>query len=408
MWKEVIDINAVREIRVRNNVFFGIGAIAKIDFIAEKAKERGIKNILVVTGKNAYKSTGAWDYVVAALNKHGIGYEIYDQVTPNPTADQVDAAVTLGRQANAGAVIGIGGGSPIDAAKSAAILLKNPSYNTRDLYTFKFEPAEALPVIAINLTHGTGTEVNRFAVVTIPETNYKPAIAYDCIYPWYSIDDPALAAGLSSRQTSYVSIDAVNHVVEASTTKVVNPFTITLARQTIDAVNEFLPRALANPQDLTARYFLMYAAMLGGVAFDNSLLHYTHALEHPLSALKPELSHGLGLAMLLPAVVQNIYPVSGKTLAYIYGGAIPGFKGEPAEAHKFAVKVERWLKQMGAPEKLSDDGYTDADIKQLVALAFSTPSLEGLIGLAPTVGTPELIAEIYRNSLKPMDKGDEN
>ncbi len=405
MWKKCIDINAVREIRVRNTVFFGVGAIAKIDFIVEKLKERGVKNLLVVSGRGSYKSTGAWDYVSEALKKHGIGYEIYDKVTPNPTADQVDEAVALGKKVNADAVIGIGGGSPIDAGKSAAILLKNPQYSARDLYVFKFEPKEALPIVAINLTHGTGTEANRFAVVTIPETNYKPAIACDCIYPLYSIDDPALTTGLSLKQTCYVSIDAVNHVVEASTSKVVNPLAITLARQTIDIVNEYLPRVMENPKDLEARYFLMYAAMLGGVAFDNSLLHYTHALEHPLSALKPELSHGLGLAMLLPAVVQNIYPVSGHVLSYIFEPAIPHFKGEPGEAHKFAVKVEKWLKKMGAPEKLRDDGFKESDIDGLVNLAFNTPSLEALIGLAPTQSSCEAVAEIYRNSLCPMDDG---
>jgi alcohol dehydrogenase len=407
MWKKSIDVNAVREIRVRNTVFFGAGAIAKIEFIAGKLKERGVTNVLVVTGRSSYKTTGAWDYVSAALKKHGISYGVYDQVTPNPTADQVDEAVALGRQNGAGAVIGIGGGSPLDAGKSAAILLKNQPYNARDLYTFKFEASEALPFIAINLTHGTGSEVNRFAVVTIPETNYKPAIAYDCIYPLYSIDDPALAVGLSPQQTCYVSIDAVNHVVEAATTRVANPLAITLARQTIDAVNEYLPRVMKDPKDLEARYFLMYAAMLGGVAFDNSLLHYTHALEHPLSALKPELSHGLGLAMLLPAVVQNIYPVTGPVLSYIFESAIPGFKGTPDEAHKFAVRVERWLKKMGAPEKLHDDGYQESDINHLVGLAFNTPSLESLIGLAPTISSTEAVAEIYRNSLYPLDKDDD-
>lgn len=407
MWKKCIDINAVREIRVRNTVFFGVGAIAKIDFIAGKLKDRGVNNVLVVTGRSSYKTTGAWDCVAAALKKYGIGYEIYDRVTPNPTADQVDEAAALGRKNCAGAVIGIGGGSPLDAGKSAAILLKNRQYSARDLYTFKFEPVEALPFVAINLTHGTGSETNRFAVVTIPETNYKPAIACDCIYPLYSIDDPALTVGLSPEQTCYVSIDAVNHVVEAATTRVANPLAVTLARQTIDVVNEFLPRVIQDPKDLEARYFLMYAAMLGGVAFDNSLLHYTHALEHPLSALKPELSHGLGLAMLLPAVIQNIYPVSGKVLAYIFEPVLPGFKGEPGEAHKFAVRIERWLKKMGAPEKLHDDGYLESDIDLLVGLAFNTPSLEALLGLAPTISSTEAVAEIYRNSLYPMDKDED-
>ena len=104
----------------------------------------------------------------------------------------------MGRAVNAGAVLAIGGGSPIDCGKSAAILLANPGKTGDDLYCYRFTPQTALPVIAVNLTHGTGSEVNRFAVATVTKLNYKPAIAYDCIYPRYAIDDPALMSDLLS------------------------------------------------------------------------------------------------------------------------------------------------------------------------------------------------------------------
>lgn len=408
MWKTTIDINEVREIRLRNTVFFGVGAIAKIDFIMEEFKGRGIQNVLVVSGKGAYKSTGAWDHVTAAMVKHGIDYVLYDKVTPNPTVDHVDQAVVLGQKNGSTAVIAIGGGSPIDVGKSAAILLKNLNYSARDLYNFKFTPSEALPIIAINLTHGTGTEANRFAVVTIPEKNHKPAIACDCIYPLYAIDDPGLTTGLPLEQTCYVSIDAVNHVVEAATSKAVNPYAITLATQTIDLVNTYLPLAMKDPDDLSARYFLMYAAMLAGVAFDNSLLHYTHALEHPLSAVKPELSHGLGLAMLLPAVIENIYPVCGAVLAHIFAPALPGFTGKAHETAKFARGVEKWLATMGADKKLSDDGFVEKDINMLTDLVFSTPSLNSLVGMAPTMGDYTAIANIYSRSMNRLPDDEED
>ena len=126
----------------------------------------------------------------------------------------------LQKDFGAKAVVAIGGGSPNDAGKSVAILLKYPDKTANDIYEFTFAPDEAAaPILAINLTHGTGTETNRFAVVTIPEKDYKLAIAYDCIYPTYAIDDPSLMVKLSPKQTRYVSIDAVNHVVEAATSK---------------------------------------------------------------------------------------------------------------------------------------------------------------------------------------------
>ena len=99
-------------------------------------------------------------------------------------------------------------------------------------------------IVVINLTHGTGSEVNRFAVASITKLNYKPAIAYDCIYPLFSIDDPALMTKLSPKQTRYVSIDAVNHVVEAATTTVANPLAILLAEETIRLVAKYLPLSL--------------------------------------------------------------------------------------------------------------------------------------------------------------------
>ena len=395
MWENDMNIREVREIRTRTTVYFGCGAINKINDIAHDFKTKGLDKVIVMSGRNAYKATGAWDVVEKALKAHGIEYVNYDGVTPNPTTIAVNEAAKIAKDFGAKAVIAIGGGSPTDAGKSVAILLKYPDKTANDIYEFTFTPSEAAPIVAINLTHGTGTETNRFAVVTIPEKEYKPAIAYDCIYPMYAIDDPELMVKLSPKQTRFVSIDAVNHVVEASTSTVASPYAVTLAREVVTLVAKYLPKALENAEDLEARYFLAYAAMLGGVCFDNGLLHYTHALEHPLSAVKPELSHGLGLAMLLPSVVKNIYAAKSETLKYI----LEPIAGAIASADEASDKVYAWLKSVGVPSKLKDEGFTEADIPNLVNLAFTTPSLDGLLAIAPTKATKDSVEEIYRNSL---------
>ena len=399
MWEKDMNINEVKEIRTRTCVYFGCGAINKIEDIAKDFKSKGLDKVIVMSGRNAYKSTGAWAVVEKALKENGIGYVNYDKVTPNPTTDAIDEAAKLARDFGAKAVITIGGGSPTDAGKSVAILLEYPDKTGSDIYEFKFDVEKAAPIVAINLTHGTGSETNRFAVATILEKNYKPAIAYDCIYPTYAIDDPQLMKGLSPKQTRYVSIDAVNHVIEAATSKVASPYAVTLAREVIELVAKYLPKAIANSEDLEARYFLCYAAMMGGVCFDNGLLHYTHALEHPLSALKPDFSHGLGLAILLPAVIKNIYTAKANTLAYILEPIVKGLKAEPADAEKASQGVYEWLKSVGVPNKLKDEGFTDADVPNLVNLAFTTPSLDGLLAIAPTKATKEAVEEIYRSSL---------
>ena len=394
-WEKDIDFNEIKEIRTRSTVYFGCGAIQKINDIAKLYSQRGIDKVVVMSGRNAYKSTGAWDVVEKALKNNNIGYINYDKVTPNPTTDAIDEAVKMAREFGAKAVITIGGGSPTDAGKSVAILLKYPNETGSSLYTFKFAPTQAAPIVAINLTHGTGSETNRFAVATILEKNYKPAIAYDCIYPEFAIDDPDLMVGLSPKQTRYVSIDAVNHVIEAATSIVASPYTVTLARETVELVSKYLPKAIENPADKEARYYLCYAAMIAGVCFDNGLLHYTHALEHPLSAMKPDFSHGLGLAILLPAVIRNIYNAKAETLNYILEPIAKNINS----AESAANGVYEWLKSVDVPNKLKDEGFTEADVEKLTELAFTTPSLDGLLGIAPTKATREAVSAIYKESL---------
>lgn len=122
-WENDLNINEVKEIRTRTTVYFGCGAIQKIKDIAKLYFERGIDKVIVMSGKNAYKSTGAWAVVEKALKENSIEYVNYDKVTPNPTTVAIDEAAKLAREFGAKAVITIGGGSPTDAGKSVAILL---------------------------------------------------------------------------------------------------------------------------------------------------------------------------------------------------------------------------------------------------------------------------------------------
>lgn len=403
MWDEGCDYATVNEIRVKTTAYLGVGAIEKIDAVLGQLKSEGVNSLLCVTGGRSYKLTGAWEKVEAAAARHRIRLALYNKVTPNPTTESVDEAAALGREADAGAVLAIGGGSPIDCGKSAAILLANPGRTADDLYCFRFTPDSALPIVAINLTHGTGSEVNRFAVATVTELNYKPAIAYDCIYPRYAIDDPALMTGLSPEQTLYVSIDAVNHVVEAATTTTSNPFAVLLAKQAIRLVHDYLPKAMSDPKNLKARYQLTFAALLAGVSFDNGLLHFTHALEHPLSAVQPDLTHGLGLAVLLPAVIKEIYPARPGVLAHILEPLAPGLAGAPEEARKAAKAVEQWLFSLGVTQKLGDLGIREEDVDTFCDLVEQTPSLGLLLSVAPVKGSRERVARIYHNSLRPLE-----
>ena len=138
MWEKNIDINQVAEIRTRTTVYFGVGAINKIQDIAKELKSKGIDKVIVMSGRNAYKATGAWDVVEKALKDNEIGYVNYDKVTPNPTTHHVDEATAMAKEFGAKAIISIGGGSPTDAGKSVAILLENEGKTASDVYELKF------------------------------------------------------------------------------------------------------------------------------------------------------------------------------------------------------------------------------------------------------------------------------
>jgi len=178
-----------------------------------------------------------------------------------------------------------------------------------------------------------------------------------------------------------------------------NPFSITLAKDVMRMVANYLPAALKDPGDLEARYFLTYAAMIAGTAFDNGLLHFTHALEHPLSGIKPEVTHGLGLAVLLPAVVEAVYPARSEVLADVLAPIVPGLTGDAKDAKKAADGVRKWLHSVGITETLKDLGFTKDDIPKLVNLTFETPGLTGLLGCAPVDSGREAVEKIYTQSL---------
>lgn len=411
MWEDTIDINEVREIRTKTTVYLGVGAINKINNILKELIAKNIKKILVVTDENSYKISGAWDIVKKALSKNDIIYEIYNHVTPNPTVDQIDEAIKLGINLGAQAILAIGGGSPIDTGKSAAILLKYPNNTARELFEGEFIPTSAAPIIVINLTHGTGSEVDRFAVATIPEKKFKPAVTCENIYPLYSIEDPSLMLTLPPDQTVYVSLDSINHVIEAATTTLTSPYSIMMAKETIRLVNKYLPIIIKNPKDLRARYYLLYASMIAGISFDNALLHITHALEHPLSGINQKLAHGLGLSILLPAMLKQIYPAKAEILADVLSPIIPKLKGTPDEAERVAIKIEKWLFNLGVTSKLKDVGFSENDIDKLVNLAETIPSLSLMLSISPVQLDTNSLKKIYKESLTAYNKkqvGDSN
>ncbi len=400
IWESKININKVFKLKYGgSNLYFGVGAINKVGEIFRSLKDRKISRLLIVTGSKSYKVCGAWDYVNPALEEHNIQYVLYDKVSANPTVDMVDEAVKIGKEFKAQAVLGIGGGSPIDTAKAVAALLAVDK-DARELFMKREQPQSSLPLISINTTHGTGTEIDRYSVETISEKNYK--IGMSLTYPEYSIDDPQLLIKLDGWQTIATAVDALNHVIESATNRNTTPFSIELAQQATSLVARYLPTVIVDPENLVARYYLLYASMIAGIAIDHVGTHITHSLEHPLSAVKPEIPHGIGLGILLPAMLKTIYPAVPETLTEILKPIVPELGGRPGEAKTAALRVEEWLYNVGLKKKLSDYKFTESDIPELVRLVKETPGLLDGLKAAPIDVSIEDVVKIYQESLHPF------
>jgi len=396
-WEKKIDIRKVFVLQpTRPTTYFGVGAVAKVDDILASLKARGIDKILVVTDSIAYTASGAWKSVKPALDAH-VTWKHYDKVRPNPTYANCEEAAAMGTDFGAGAILAIGGGSAMDTAKTAAVLMKHPGKKAVDFYEKGTPIEDAAPLVLINTSHGTGSECDAFAVAQ-SDGEDKPAINSPHIYATYTIEDPALTATMPQKQTISTSIDAINHALEAATTITTTPYSIGLARDAIRHVATYLPTAIVEPGNLTARYWLMYASAIAGISFDLGLLHITHSMEHAMSTLNAGVTHGDGLGILMPAMVQEIYPAVPEVVAELFSPIIPGLVGKPSETDFVVAKLRDWCHGVGQSTSMAGY-YTEADIPALVKTTMTSSLSKMLLPLAPIPVTEDVIARIFRNSI---------
>lgn len=389
--------NRVVEIRTATVLYLGAGATAALEQVFSHYHSRGVTRAGIITGKGSYIKSGAWQRVLSFVD--GLfEFQHFDGVEPNPTTELLDRVVSYFKDFGPQLFIAIGGGSVIDTTKAVSALIRAEGVRADDLYTYKWNPEDALPVVAINLTHGTGSEVDRYAVATIKGTPYKGGIAHRCLYPEYAIDDPELMITLSEAQTRYTTIDAMAHLIEGATTLKASPFTVMLAREGIAKIARWLPVALKEPENIEARYHLLYASVLGGLAIDSAVVHLTHPMEHLLSAKNSALPHGLGLALLLPSVVEAIYPAVAEVVEEIMEPLI----GRPGRVANRAVYIRdalrQWFFEVGFRECLSDYGFSEKDVPEMTRELFEYYG-KGSINLSPVRPSPELIQKIYRDSI---------
>lgn len=270
----------------------------------ELAKESlpGKKALIVISSGNSMKKNGYLDRVIQILGKQDIDYVVFDKILPNPVKSHVMEGATVAKSESCDFVIGLGGGSSIDSAKSIALMAKNPG----DYWDYigggtgkGLEPTEgALPIIAITTTAGTGTEADPWSVVTKEETNEKIGFGNIHTFPTLSVVDPELMLTIPKHLTAYQGFDALFHATEGYLANIATPISDVYALKSIELVSKYLPICVEDGQNLEARTQVALANTLSGFVESTSSCISEHSMEHALSAHYPELPHGAGLIML--------------------------------------------------------------------------------------------------------------
>jgi alcohol dehydrogenase class IV len=373
-------------------VLFGPGSLRE----QLASRIRGYQRVLLVTSRSAARVSGALEDVERILREHSVDYTIYSGVKPNPDTTTANEVSELAKQSNVDCIIGIGGGSVIDVAKTASITAKC-SLRAEDLLARRVQVSETIPLIVVNLTHGTGSEVNRFAVLTITGTIEKRGFV--ARYPTTSFEDSVYTTTLSVKHTLYTTLDAFYHAYEAATSRRTNLLVLSLAEKTIVNIAEYLGRALNNQRDLEARTMLLYASMLAGMSIDIAGgAHLNHAIEHGFSGLNPDLPHGAGLAMFGPMVVYYTHKAVPEFSAALLKHLDPSIKPVSEDAERAKRVVEEFQKKHGFNERLSDYSLDKQSAERVVDFILKAIN-ERYYVMMPFPVTREVVVKIVESAL---------
>ena len=309
--------------------------------------------------------------ILAILRDAKMDYDIFADVEPNPTIALMDTAGERLRRYGEAAVIPVGGGSSLDAAKGIALVGANGGSARQ--YDFSREPDHpAFPVIAVPTTAGTGSETNSWGVIDDPEHRCKVYIGHSSATPRISILDPRLTIGLPPRATAATGIDALVHGIESLTSRRRNPVSDAYAHHAVRLVSRWLPPAVADGKDLEARAGMLVGAHLAGLALTAAGLGLVHGIAHSLSAHTGAV-HGEALAAVLDRVMEYNLPAAGTQYAEsaVDMGATLDAK-DVAAAARAAIEFSRDLADtIGVRRPLSSFGVDAAMVESLAKIALA-------------------------------------
>lgn len=276
----------------------------------------GFRKALIVTDAGLAKA-GVAERIVEQLALRDIDAAVFDGAKPNPSIANVEQGLALLQREKCDFVVSLGGGSPHDCAKGIALCATNGG-KIADYEGVDRSAKPQLPLVAINTTAGTASEMTRFCIITDEARHVKMAIVDRNVTPILSVNDPALMVGMPKSLTAATGMDALTHAVEAYVSTAATPITDACALKAIELISANLRQAVANGQDMPARENMAYAQFLAGMAFNNASLGYVHAMAHQLGGFY-DLPHGVCNAVLLPHVQRFNARVSAPRLRDVAG-----------------------------------------------------------------------------------------
>lgn len=349
----------------------------------------GFKKALIVTDK-ILAEIKLVDKLTEVLENENIEYVIYDQTQPNPTVKNVRDGLELIKGNNCDFIVSFGGGSSHDCAKGIALVAANGGC-IEDYEGVDRSEKPQLPLVAVNTTAGTASEMTRFCIITDEERHIKMAIVDKNTTPIMAVNDPLLMMAMPKSLTAATGMDALTHAIEAYVSTIATPITDACALKTVELVSKYLRKAVENGQDQEAREMMAYAEFLGGMAFNNASLGYVHAMAHQLGGFY-NLPHGVCNAILLPHVQSynaSVVPERLKDVAKTMGVEVENLSNEEA-AQKAIDAIKELSSDVGIPTGLEQLGLKEKDIEVLSvnalkdACGFTNPqqaSLEEIMGI---------------------------
>jgi len=372
-------------------IIFGRGALAEVGSAAVRL---GGRRVFVVSDPGVIEA-GWLDRALPYLREVGLEYRVWHEVTPNPKDHEVEAGFAAYASSGCDALLAIGGGSVIDAAKGIAILSGNGG-QIGDYEGIDKVEHPIPPFVAVPSTGGSGADVSQFAIITDTARRRKMTLIGRALVPDISITDPRLLVTMDPQLTAATGMDALTHGIEAYVSKAASFLSDTHALGAIRLVSMHLWQSVETPGDLDAREGMAQASLQAGLAFTNAILGTTHAVSHQLGGAL-DLPHGELNAVLLPHVMRfnaAAQPLRFIEVARALGISVDGLS--PLEAAEAAIdRVRRLADDIGVPRGLAQLGVHAADIDQFAHDALD----DACITTNPRPTTAEDVAALLAEAL---------